>query len=277
MSTLFHILALIFAAAGGTVLLTCAIAWYEYANREPQLMEERFTGDRLWLAARLVLLESAALFVTILLHPAGWFRSREPEPEYGSGTPVLLLHGLIHNRACWLWTRYLLRRRGVVNVFTLDLPFWLDVETQTEVLSGKVEELLLASGAEKVRLVGHSMGGMVARHYLQTRDGAARVERCILLAAPNGGSKLAPFALTPTGQQLLPGSDFLQRLAEAPLPAGVKTTTIYSRHDNIVLPFENARLEGVENVELAGIGHISLLYHPLAFEAVYDALTEEQP
>jgi triacylglycerol lipase len=97
------------------------------------------------------------------------------------------------------------------------------------------------------------------------------------LDLPTSARNWRPFAVTHLGRLLLPGSDFLQELAAAPLPAGVRLTAIYSRHDNMVIPFEAAQMEGAGNVELSGMGHLGLLYHPLAFEALCDALTEETP
>jgi len=265
------------AAVGGVVLLSYAFVWYESANREPQLMESRFAPERLGRAAGIVLLETACLLLTVLQHPLGWFQTRERPPEYGSETPVLLLHGLFHNRACWLWTRYRLQRRGRRNVYAVNLPPWHDVELLTERVARKVDELRHASGADKVHLVGHSMGGMIARNFLQLRGGADKVASCTLIAAPNHGSKLAPFALTPLGRLLLPGSEFLRRLAAAPLPPEVRITSLYSRHDNMVLPWEAARQEGAANREFSGMGHMTVLYHPEVFAALLDALEEATP
>jgi triacylglycerol esterase/lipase EstA (alpha/beta hydrolase family) len=277
MSIVFAVLTLIAGAVALVALLSYAIVWYERANADPGVVENRFNPENLRLAAWLMVQEWACLFITVLLYPLGWFKTTEASPEYGSGAPVLLLHGLFHNRACWLWTRYRLRRRGVPNVYTINLPPWFELEFLTEQVSRKVDELRHASGSDKVQLVGHSMGGIIARNFVQLGDGAEKVARCILLAAPNHGSKLAPFALSPLGKLLLPGSDFLQQLAGAPLPAGVQFTAVYSRHDNMVIPFESGQLPEAENVALAGIGHASLLYHPRAFETLIDALTEEQP
>jgi len=276
MSVISSILSLMGSAVVVVVLLSYAIVWYERANLEPQLLENRFEAGNLGLAAWLMLQESAFLLFTVLIYPLGWFAPREPATEYGRGIPVLLLHGLFHNRACWLWTRYRLRRRGLRNVYTINLPPWYELEELTERVSRKVDELRHASGCERVHLVGHSMGGMIARNFVQLRGGAPKVANCILLAAPNHGSKLAPFALTPLGKLLLPGSDFLQQLATAPLPSSVRFTAVSSRHDNMVIPYQSAQLQEAGNVELTGMGHMSLLYHPRAFEALFDALNEEQ-
>jgi len=262
---------------GTVVLLSYAFVWYECANREPQLLENRFAPDRLARAAWLILLETACLLLTVLQHPLGWFPARDLPPEENSETPVLLLHGLFHNRACWHWTRYRLRQRGRRYVYAINLPPWHDVENLTERVDRKVDELRHASGADKVHLVGHSMGGVIARNYLQLRGGATKVASCTLIAAPNHGSRLAPFALTPLGRLLLPGSEFLHRLAAAPLPPEVRVTSIYSRHDNMVLPWDAARLEGADNHEFSGMGHMTVLYHPEVFAALLVALQEEKP
>ncbi len=273
-SLFFLLCSLLLGATALVVTLSYAIAWYEYANREPDLLDRRFDPGRLGLACKLLLQETFFLLLTVLQHPLGWLRQPDKLPEYGSGTPVLLLHGLLQNRACWGWLRGALRRRGLGSIQTMNLPPWFDVDTLVERIDQRVDALRYASGADKVHLVGHSMGAMLARHYLQLRGGAEKVASCTLLGAPNGGSKLVPFALTPLGELLCPGSEFLERLAETPLPKGVALRNIYSRHDNMVIPFENGLLEGAENVELTGIGHATLLYHPHAVEAIYDALSE---
>ena len=95
---------------------------------------------------------------------------------------------------------------------------------------------------------------------------------CVTIGTPHRGSKLAPFAVSRLGRNLLPGSALLERLNGAPLPDGVRFTAIYSRHDNIIVPPENARLEGGDNVELDGMGHTSLLFSGQVARAVVAAL-----
>jgi triacylglycerol esterase/lipase EstA (alpha/beta hydrolase family) len=274
MCILFNVLELLLSVVAVVVILSYAIAWYEYANREPALMENRFTLGRLCFAVKLIVTETALLFLTVLLHPLGWFSLKEKPEAAADATPVLLLHGLFHNRACWLWAKFRLRRQGYKALYAINLPPWYDVERLTERVSKKTDELRHATGMDKIHLVGHSMGGMIARNYIQLRGGEQKVDACVLLSSPNGGSKLAPFALTPLGKLLLPGSEFLQRLAAAPLPSGVRLTAIVNRHDNMILPFEHGRLEGVRNVELGGMGHASVLYRSRSIEAIVQALGE---
>jgi triacylglycerol lipase len=82
-------------------------------------------------------------------------------------------------------------------------------------LAGQFGEFLednLAPG-EKCDVVGHSMGGMVARAYIQRHRGRARVRRLVTMASPHHGSMLAWMARGRGVEDLRPGSPFLRDLA----------------------------------------------------------------
>ncbi len=276
MSTFFGLLALLVGAVTAMVSLTFAMAWYEYANRDPQLLKTRLAPRRLLFATVLIAVETASLTLTILLQPLGWLNRKE-KLSSEQQQPIILLHGLFQSPACWLWFKFCLRRQGFSNLHTIALPPWKDVEILTERLARRVDELRQANGLQQVHLIGHSMGGIIARNYLQIRGGAHKVDHCLLIATPNGGSKLAPFALSSLGKLLMPGSPFLQRLATAPLPPEARISTIYSRHDNMVLPYEHAQLDGARNIELTGSGHTSLLFSRRVIRNIVELLKEDRP
>lgn len=276
MHLFFGILTIFFALVCGLTTLSYVMYWYETANRTPDLVERRFRPARLMLAAGLILGETFFLMLTILMHPFGWF-NRKATPAHGDRTPVILLHGLFQSRACWWWMKLHLRRHGWPTLHAVALPPWKDVESLTERVARVVDTLRHRHGVNQVHLIGHSMGALIARNYLQIRGGAGKISRCVLLGAPHGGSKLAPFALSPLGLLLMPGSEFLQRLATASWPETTQVLNIYSRHDNMILPSENAFLPGIRNEEMTGMGHCSLLFRPSATRCVIAHLQEEQP
>lgn len=276
MVTFFSLLALFVGVVTAVVSLTFAMAWYEYANRDPQLLNNRLAPRRLLFSVVLITVETACLILTILLQPLGWLNRKE-KVTAGEQQPIILLHGLFQSPACWLWLKFCLHRQGFSALHTIALPPWKDVEILTERLAKRVDELRQTNGRKKVHLIGHSMGGIIARNYLQIRGGAHKVDQCLLIATPNGGSKLAPFALSSLGRLLMPGSPFLQRLATTPLPPEARISTIYSRHDNMVLPYEHARLDGAHNIELSGSGHTSLLFRRQVLRNIVDRLKEDCP
>ncbi len=260
-----------------TVLMSFAVAWYERANSRPDLIDRRFTARGLCIAIWLLIQETACLLLTILLRPFGWFHSRLQATEQGTRPPVILLHGLLQNRSCLFWLQYRLNAAGYQQVVSISTPPWRDLETLTEELAKKVAEIRIKLKADKVLLIGHSMGGMIARNYVQNRGGAAYVQGMVTLGTPHHGSKLAPFALSTMGKTLLPGSAFLNQFNNVSWPKETPAISIYTRYDNIVLPAESARMDGAQPVELDGMGHTSLLFHPRSLQAVIAALKNISP
>jgi len=255
-----------------TVLMSFSVAWYERANSRPDLIERRFTWRGLCIAVWLMAQETACLLLTILLRPFGWLSPRLQATEPTSRPPVILLHGLFHNRSCLFWLQYRLHQAGFRQVISINTPPWRDLETLTEGLAKRVDELRIKLNAERVLLAGHSMGGLIARNYVQNRGGAAYVQGLVTLGSPHHGSKLAPFALSPMGKNLLPDSEFLKQFNSRPWPGEVSAVSIFTRYDNIVLPADSAKMAGAKEVELDGMGHTALLFHPRSLQAVANAL-----
>ncbi len=253
------------------VILSYSMYWYEYANSSPQLMERRFSSRSLRMVLSLIAQETFFNVLTLLVIPFGLINPRR-HPRQRGETPILLLHGLFNNRASWFWFKRFLRKEGFNNIATINLSSWHNEEVLTELVAKKVDELRHRLGVDKVHLVCHSMGGIIARNFIQLRGGAGKVDRCICLGSPHLGSKLTPFTLAPLGNVLIPGSQFLQRLTAAPAPTGVRMTNIYTTKDNMILPNANTRLPWGEAVELDGMGHTGLIYRQAALRAVSTAL-----
>ena len=56
-------------------------------------------------------------------------------------------------------------------------------------------------------LIGHSLGGLIARYYVQCLGGDERVHTLVTLGTPHGGTATAYLRARPAGRQLRPGSD----------------------------------------------------------------------
>jgi len=257
-----------------TVLLTYSICWYEKSNERPKLVEKRFSSNSLKLILKLMLPEIFFNFVTVALIPLGLISRKQINLQRGE-IPVVLLHGLFDNQGSWLWFKYQLRKHGFRNIVSLNLSSWHSEEALTELLAKRIDELRLQVGVNQVNLVGHSMGGLIARNYVQLRGGAAKVDKLVCLGSPHQGSKLATFSCVPLGKILIPASDFLTRLNSAPVPENVTLTNIYSRKDNMVQPNRFNHLHWGTAVELDGMGHTSLVYRKAPIMAAIAALKGE--
>ncbi|MFK5926763.1 MAG: alpha/beta hydrolase [Desulfuromusa sp.] len=256
------------------VLLSYSICWYEYSNANPDLVDEKFNRKNLQLIIKLIIPEVFLDFITITTIPFGLI-NRKNQALQRNETPILLLHGLFVNQACWFWFKHRLRKNGFKNLVTMNLSSWHSEEALTELLAKRIDELRHQLGVNKVHLIGHSMGGMIARNYVQLRGGHDKVEQLICLGAPHHGSKLATFSLDPLGKLLIPNSDFLVRLNSAPIPENIQLTNIYTNKDNMVLPNSNNHLPWGKAVELDGMGHTSLIYRKAPLAATIAALKEE--
>ncbi|MFB2829959.1 esterase/lipase family protein [Aeromonas jandaei] len=171
--------------------------------------------------------------------------------------PVLLVHGYGCSRGIWRTQRARLEAAGhVVATITLTPPFG-HIDEMVPLLAKRIDDVLAATGASQLVLVGHSMGGLVCRDYLAVHGGD-KVASLITLATPHQGSQLAMLGVGANAREMEPGSGWLQRFASVPLC--VPGISVRTSHDNVVMPQERQRLAGMEDIELAGIGHLTLLY-----------------
>lgn len=132
-----------------------------------------------------------------------------------------------------------------------------------------VESLRAVTGAETVDVVAHSMGGLALRHYLQFLDGAGAVRRAVFLGTPHRGTVLAILAWGDGGREMVPGSDFLQRLNQDPgLPEGVEALSLRTPLDLRLVPALSAHLPGALNVEVCCPTHPGMVDDENTFKAV---------
>jgi triacylglycerol lipase len=156
-----------------------------------------------------------------------------------------------------------------------------DVEVQAQNLQ-KVAQQQMAAGAPSVDVVGHSLGGVVARVWAN-EYGRNVARRIVTLGSPHHGTDyaavaagLASDACPVACQQVIPGSPLLASLPET--PGGARWVSIYTANDQTVIPVSTSILKGAVNIELqdvcsgAQVSHGGLLQDPLAIGLVETAL-----
>jgi len=177
--------------------------------------------------------------------------------------PIVLVHGLIDNHSVFAVMRRGLSRRGFTSVCSWNYsPLLSDVARGAADLGQQLQRVCEQTGHERVHVIGHSLGGLLARYHVQRQGGHQHVESLVTLGTPHQGSLLAHLLPTPLVRQLRPGSAVLRELAE-PAP-GVRTpvTSIYSDLDQVVVPTSAGRCDHPDlqarNVLVRGVGHMSL-------------------
>jgi triacylglycerol lipase len=180
--------------------------------------------------------------------------------------PVVLVHGLVDNRSVFTVMRRALKRRGFARVCTWNYsPLQRDVESAAEALGRHIEQVCRQTGHDRVHVVGHSLGGLVARYLVQRLRGDARVESLVTLGTPHAGTRWAHVLPTPLVRQLRPGSPLMRELAEPATGCRTRITAVYSDLDQVVVPSAAGRCDHPDlqarNVLFRGIGHMSLPIH----------------
>jgi triacylglycerol lipase len=198
-------------------------------------------------------------------------------------TPILLVHGIVDNHSIFTLLRRALRRRGFATVSSYDYGLLTrDVPAAAQLLGEAIEKLAANTGYERVHVIGHSLGGLIARYYVQRLAGDARVHTLATLGTPHQGTELArPLRMLPLLDQLTPESRLIRELAEPARGCRTRFLTFYSDIDHMVWPSGNARLDHpdlqVENVLVQGVGHLSLPNNGQVAFRIASALAELDP
>jgi pimeloyl-ACP methyl ester carboxylesterase len=235
-------------------------------------------------------LEIAILAGHLLLYPSGVFQERRapaaPLPSRDGPAqlptqakpPVVLLHGFIDNRSVFVLLRRSLLQHGHRHLESLNYsPLTCDIRTAAELLGRHIEEICERTGSKQVDVVGHSLGGLIARYYVQRLGGDLRVRTLVTLGTPHSGTRVVPLAdAHPIVRQMRPGSDVLTELAR-PAP-GCRThfVSFWSDLDHLMDPLETACIDHpdlmAQNVQVSGIGHLALPVHPAVATGIRQAL-----
>jgi triacylglycerol esterase/lipase EstA (alpha/beta hydrolase family) len=179
-----------------------------------------------------------------------------------------------------------------------------NIATSASELATEVKNVLAATGASKVDIVGWSQGGMMPRYYINDLGGASKVNMLVGFAPSNYGTDLdgvvnfiADLGALGVASALLSvscaacvqqiqGSSFLNSLNAAPVAAGVKYAVIETADDDVVTPYTNAFLPAgpnVQNITLQnqcpqdGSDHISIPYDSNALQDMINVLGPDNP
>ncbi|MEU0335074.1 alpha/beta fold hydrolase [Streptomyces sp. NPDC006193] len=238
-------------------------------------------------------LEAAILAGHLLLYPTGLVQERRavmlPGAEGAArlpvrpGPPVVLLHGFIDNRSVFVLLRRTLAQHGRQRVESLNYsPLTCDIRAAAELLGRHIEEICERTGSARVDVVGHSLGGLIARYYVQCLGGDLRVRTLVTLGTPHSGTRVAPLAdAHPIVRQMRPGSPVIEALARPAPGCRTRFVSFWSDLDPVMVPLETACLEhpdlDARNVRVTGIGHLALPVHPAVAAGIREALDTPRP
>lgn len=177
---------------------------------------------------------------------------RLPERVDPARPLIVLLHGLDGDRSDCMPVAQLLCAAGY-QVAYFSYPGDQSIRDSAAMFARDMRRLRQAQPKLLIDVIAHSMGGLVARDYVEGPQYAGGIGRLILVAPPNHGSSWARMrfllslqenyhlyesdpdwhwtwliteGLGEAGGELLPGSDFLRHLNARPRRNGVKYTIV---------------------------------------------------
>jgi triacylglycerol lipase len=221
----------------------------------------------------LVVHEALAFMATALLYPFGMRRACPRTPRVREQRTVVLVHGYLCNPSIFIPMSAYMRHRGIRQILPFAYSSTQGVERGAIALRAFLRDHV--RGGE-IDLVCHSLGGLVARSYLQELGGARRVDRCITLGTPHFGTYNAYWLANRVGREMRPGSQLLKRLQASQQASGdTRFLSIIGGSDNLVIPRVFARHE--DEVCVPDLGHMAMLFSPAVWRLVSGYLLGEAP
>ncbi|MGK5546595.1 esterase/lipase family protein [Streptomyces sp. URMC 127] len=179
-------------------------------------------------------------------------------------TPVVFVHGYLSDGVTWdpAIAAFLVAGYQPGDLFTYSYDFFASNKTSAQGLADFVAKVKARTGADKVDIVNHSMGGLVSLWYAKELGGAANIKHLASLAAPHHGTYIAGMCtvVSVSCQEMSPGSAFLKTLATGDeTPGAVDYRTWYSPCDGVINPFTSTPLAGAVNTLVPCETHLGFL------------------
>ncbi len=204
-----------------------------------------------------------------------WPRDLAPIlPKVGPGEDVVvLIHGFFASAGVFRPMRARLERDANARVATFTHAPGFGVRSIARSLAQIVAKVPREA---RVHIVGHSLGGIVARWYVQELGGHGRIAQTISLGSPFGGTPLAARFPWLVGADLMAESHILERLRVGPHASSVPHVSVVAGEDRLV-PVAGAAFHHGEVVHMAGRGHNTLLFDEEVIRLVVARVRRVEP
>jgi triacylglycerol lipase len=172
-----------------------------------------------------------------------------PSDPLLGGRRVLLVHGINDSAKSMARMKRFLEARGW-HVYSISLrPN--DGSVPFDVMARQLDAFVAAAipSREKFDLVAFSMGGLVARYYIQKMGGYGRVRRFVSISTPNHGTLWAWLSGRAGVKQMRPNSEMLRDLnADVSKLVALDYTSIYTPLDLTIVPAASSSMPVARNV-----------------------------
>jgi pimeloyl-ACP methyl ester carboxylesterase len=209
--------------------------------------------------------EARAFLRLATLLPLDLSRSVPLDIRTGDDVAVLV-HGSLATGGAWRPLRRKLESRKVFVV-----TFTYGPRAGVREVAAEIAAILEAlPGGARIHLVGHSLGGLAVRWFVQEMPHDARVVQTICVAAPFCGARGAWLFPGPAGRDMQRGSEALLRLAETAGFAGIPHLSIFGTADTAVSA--DTTFPVGERLVVPDAGHNMLLFDDRVVDRVVESI-----
>lgn len=172
--------------------------------------------------------------------------------------PILFVHGFNSSGSVWTTMIASFKADGWTDGQLVNWSYNTSQSNATtaQQIRTKVDSILLATGATRVDVITHSMGGLSSRYYARNLGGDTKIDAWVSLGGPNHGTTWAYGCFTTSCVEMRPASTFVKNLnATDETPGAPRYATWWSACDTVIEPDNSTPLIGATNTQTACLGH----------------------
>lgn len=243
------------------------LAGLKIVNRLADRFSGLFASLIHWIHA--MVFEFFGIICMLCLRPIGYVWKLKSN---GSGQPILLIHGYIHDSSAWIYLRQQLVRTGFGPIYLMNLrPPFLSINEYVKQVEARARQIADETKRRDLILIGHSMGGIISSLYALHVAEPGTVTDVITIASPLAGTFVARMAIGPDAREMERNSNFLKNLPEEIRKNDrIRFFQIGTKTDELVIPYTSEFVEGSSERRFLvnDIGHASLLYSPRVLQKI---------
>ncbi len=192
-------------------------------------------------------------------------------------TPVLLVHGYLHNSSAWVGLKGKLEDKNAGSVFAINLgPPFYSIEEYSRRIKAKAQEIKRLTGRSDLIIVGHSMGGLAGTYYALNHAEKESVRKVITLGSPLQGTYLGYIGIGKCARQMIYGSEFTKKLLrQMELSPYTKFVNLGSQNDSLIKPAQSAtplKSAHITTHEFEEMGHMAYLTSSKVHEVIINSI-----
>ncbi len=203
-----------------------------------------------------------SLFVAISTRPFTFLDTIPLKNKNRNNQPILMVHGLYHNKVAWILMKHRLNALGFSNIHTWQYNSFTTSYPELVLKLRSEIDRIYKTNNHKIILVGHSLGGLLISGATSAPDTKDKALGLITIGTPFKGSILAAIAPGRLGKSLHPESSLFVGDNKITFPNDIPKTAIISPTDEMVLPWANLVPETsrwtIKNSP--ALGHVAMLY-----------------